>query len=69
MIEGLQPIKAQLTTEGFNDLFEQFMKEDIPYTQAYVKAEEYHIKVFGSIRYKSYESFRASRHNLLFGKK
>ena len=43
-MEGLQPIKAQLTTEGFNDLFEQFMKEDIPYTQAYVKAEEYHIK-------------------------
>ncbi len=62
-------MKAQLTNEGFNELFEQFMKEDITYVQAYLKTEEYHIKTFGRIRFKSYESFRASRHNLLFAKK
>jgi hypothetical protein len=68
-MEDLQPIKAQLTIEGFNELFERFMADDITYTQAYLKAEEFHVKMFGSIRYKSYESFRASRHNFLFGKK
>jgi len=62
-------IKAQLTNEGFNELFEMYMKTELTYVGAYQKAEEDHKSRFGSYRYKSYESFRNSRYSLLFGKK
>jgi len=60
--------ESQWTTRGFNQRFDELIKS-MPYIQAYVQAEEEHVKLFGRIRFKSYESFRASRVNLLFGKK
>lgn len=62
----LQPIKAQWTNEGFNQVFEDLMKQDITYVEAYRQAEMKHVELFGSIRYRSYESFRSCRHKLIF---
>jgi len=62
-------IPSQWTTEGFNQRFDELIKTGLPYVQAYVQAEEEHVRLFGSIRFKSYESFRSSRLNLLFNKR
>lgn len=61
-------VPSQWTNEGFNQVFERLVKTEQTYTHAYLKAEEEHKKLFGTYRYKSYESFRGCRHTLLFGK-
>jgi hypothetical protein len=67
-MDDLPYMKAQLTNEGFNELFEGIIKanRDITYVEAYRLAELKHVEMFGAIRYKSYESFRGCRHKLLF---
>ena len=64
-----QKIEAQWTTIGFNQVFDQYIQTGVSYVEAYLKAEEDHVKLFGHIRFKSYESFRGCRHNLIFKKK
>jgi hypothetical protein len=59
-------IPSQWTTEGFNKRFDEIIKTGVSYLNAYIQAEEEHVKLFGRIRFKSYESFRSSRKNLLF---
>ena len=63
-------IPAQWTNEGFNTRFEQVLQDnkDYRYVHAYRIVEEEHMKLFGTFRYKSYESFRISRRVMLFGK-
>lgn len=58
-------IKAQLTAEGFNELFEKFISQTSNYLEAYEKAEEEHTRVFGRYRYSSYDSFRGARAKLI----
>lgn len=64
----LNNVPSCWTAEGFNKVFEEFVKKDITYVEAYRLTEELHIKTFNSLRYKSYESFRNSRKVLIFGK-
>jgi hypothetical protein len=59
-------IKAQWTNEGFNQVFEELMKNDITYVEAYRQAELKHVELFGALRYSNYDSFRSCRHKLLF---
>jgi hypothetical protein len=58
--------ESQWTNKGFNQRFEELIKLDITYVEAYILAEEEHVKLFGRIRYKSYDSFRDCRRKLLF---
>jgi hypothetical protein len=58
--------ESQWTNRGFNRRFEEMIKEDITYVEAYRRTEEEHVKLFGQIRYRSYESFRECRKKLLF---
>lgn len=60
-------IPSQWTTEGFNQRFDELIQTGISYVDAYMKAEEEHVKLFGKLRFKNYDSFRSSRKNLLFG--
>lgn len=61
--------ESEWTCKGFNDVFNELIKQDITYIQAYIQAEEMHVQRFGKIRFSSYESFRNSRRNLLFKNK
>lgn len=54
-----------LTAEGFNDLFEQKLKESDTIEQAYNNSEKYHLDNFGFKRYASYMSFRVTRSKFL----
>ncbi len=61
--------ESQWTVKGFNDRFDDLIKEKDTYNsyvQAYARAEEDHFKLFGKYRYKSYDSFRDSRRKYLF---
>ena len=61
-------VESQWTAEGFNRVFEEFLKTEVTYVEAYRLTEELHVKTFNSLRYKSYESFRNSRKVLIFGR-
>lgn len=60
--------ESQWSNRGFNQKFEEIIRDnpDITYVRAYIIAEEQHVKLFGRIRYKSYESFRFCRKKLIF---
>lgn len=60
--------ETQWTNKGFNQVFDELIKTGMNYTRAYLEAEEQHIKKFGKIRYKSYDSFRSCRSKLLFNR-
>lgn len=59
-------VESEWTEDGFNEVFEHFMKRDITYTEAYRLTEEEHVRLFNKLRYKSYDSFRGARHKRLF---
>lgn len=59
--------EAKLTVKGFNDLYDDKLKETTNFTEAYYKAEKEHEELFGEQRYKCFDSFRLSR--LYFFKK
>lgn len=61
-------IDSQWTTKGFNDRFEQLIKDGLTYQNAYLKCEEEHVALFGKLRYKTYDSFRDVRRDLIFKK-
>lgn len=58
-------MKEQLTSEGFNEVFEKNLKDSDTYTEAYRKTERFHYDRYGRERYSSYDSFRRCRRNLL----
>ena len=58
--------RSQWTNEGFNQVFERFIKTEQTYIHAYLKAEEEHKKTFGEYRYSSYDSFRSCRRKIIF---
>lgn len=65
--------EAQWTSRGFMQRFDQIMTEnkdnpDFRYTHAYSQAEEEHIKLFKKTRFKSYDSFREYRRQIIFPK-
>lgn len=68
-----QGIETQWTKEGFNDRFDQVLRErravdsDFTYMATYAVVEEEHIQLFGKCRYSNYDSFRNSRKNMIFG--
>jgi hypothetical protein len=53
--------KAKLTVKGFNDLYDDKLKETETFTEAYYEAENEHESLFGEQRYKSFDAFRVSR--------
>lgn len=61
--------ESQWTIKGFNDKFDELIKDTDTYNsyiKAYAKAEEDHFKLFGKYRYKSYDAFRDSRRAYIF---
>lgn len=68
MSDELKPIDSQWTFEGFNSVFEKLIKQEKTYVQAYIEAEEMHVRLFGKLRYSSYDSFRLTRQKAIFGK-
>ncbi len=61
-----KPPETEWTVRGFNQRFDEFVKDGNNYVQSYIKTEEEHVELFGHIRFKNYESFRSSRKNFLF---
>lgn len=69
--DGVETI-VRWTPEKFNSRFDEilqanrFENPDFPYTQAYQIVEEEHVKLFGKVRFSSYDSFRHIRRNIIF---
>ncbi len=62
-------IESQWTTNGFMVRFDELLKDarwEGNYLRTYIATEEEHIALFGSCRYKNYESFRQTRRNWIF---
>ncbi len=57
------------TIDGFMKRFDDLLKDHLTYINAYQKAEDEHMKLFGKFRYKSYDSFRQTRRDWVFKKK
>lgn len=65
--------ESQWTAKGFMTRFDEIMTEqkdnpDFRYSHGYYKAEQEHIDKFGKSRFKTYESFREYRRQVLFPK-
>jgi hypothetical protein len=58
-------IPTQWTNHGFMMRYEQIVKESDTYFEAYHKTEAEHEKLFGHKRYKNFESFRATRTQMI----
>lgn len=57
---------ASLSAEAFDDLVMEYRKDNVSITQAYHKAEQTHMSVFGKPRYSDHNSYKVSysiRHN------
>lgn len=51
---------ASLSAEAFDDLVMEFRKDNVSLSQAYYKAEETHMNIFGKPRYSDHNSYKAS---------
>ena len=56
---------AKLTVKGFNDLYDDKLKETETFTDAYYEAEREHEELFGEQRYSSYQSFYIQRKRII----
>jgi len=58
-------IPTQWTTEGFMMQYDDNFKDCKTYLDAYKKTEQQHEELFGKPRYKSYDSFRMTRKQMI----
>jgi len=66
-------IESEWTAKGFIDRFEQIMSQHktddgFTYMRGYLQAEEEHTNLFNHPRFRSYESFREYRRQIIFKK-
>ena len=61
-------IKAQWTTEGFMQRYDELLSEHKTYLDAYNATEAEHKILFGTNRYRNAEAFRQVRRNTLLKK-
>ena len=59
--EELDSYDAQLTKEGFEELWRSQVRKGFGFIQSYRNAEIIHYKEFSKYRYESYEAFAKSR--------
>lgn len=60
-------VESRWTDASFNQYFENLVKTEVTYVEAYRQAELKHLELFGKLRYASYDSFRNCRKKMLFG--
>lgn len=51
---------ASLSAEAFDDLVMEYRKGNVSLTEAYYKAEETHMNIFGKPRYSDHGSYKAN---------
>lgn len=51
---------ATLTAEAFDDLVMEFRKDNVSSTEAYYKAEQTHMNIFGRPRYSDHSTYKSS---------